>query len=238
MKKAIVIGATSGIGKALAVVLSKEGYGVGITGRRVPLLDELAGTLSGPVIMKPMDVSDPSRAIPLLEELIEEMEGVDLVVISAGTGHVNEDLDWSPEEETLQVNVLGFAAMANVAFRHFQERGEGHLVGITSLAALRGSRVAPAYNASKAFEVNYLEGLRVKAHRLGLPITVTDIMPGFVDTAMAKGEGIFWAAPPEKAARQIYQAIEGRRPHAYITTRWRLFAWLLKILPWFLYRKF
>lgn len=127
--------------------------------------------------------------------------------------------------------------MANVAFQHFLEKGSGHLVGISSIAALRGNRESPAYNASKAFESNYLEGLRQKVRKLRLQITITDIKPGFVKTAMAKGDGIFWAADADKAARQIYNAIRRRKSSAYITRRWRLVAWVMKLLPGFIYER-
>lgn len=75
----------------------------------------------------------------------------------------------------------------------------------------------------------YLEGLRLKALKLHLPITITDIQPGLVDTAMAQGERLIWVAPPEKAAEQIYQAIRRRQRHAYIIRRWRLFAWFFNL---------
>jgi len=237
MKKAIIIGSTSGIGRELAGILSRQGYVVGISGRRRHLLDELQSALPGQLHSRQIDIAKPSEAMPLLEGLIADMGGVDLIVISAGTGHLNRELQWSLERETIDVNVLGFAAMANIAFHHFQQRGSGHLVGITSIAALRGGRDAPAYNATKAFASNYLEGLRQKAARLGLPITVTDIMPGFVDTAMAQSDVLFWVASPDKTARQIYAAIKKRKHHAYITKRWRLFAWVLKIVPGFIYKR-
>ncbi|HLA50420.1 MAG TPA: oxidoreductase, partial [Thermodesulfovibrionia bacterium] len=96
---------------------------------------------------------------------------------------------------------------------------------------------SPAYNASKAFMSNYLEGLRQKTIKLKIPIVVTDIQPGFVNTAMAKGEGLFWVASPEKAAKQIFKAIESKKRHAYITKRWRIIAWLLTISPDWFYNK-
>jgi short-subunit dehydrogenase len=236
-KRAIVIGASSGIGRALALRLAREGYVVGLTARRLPLLLELQAEIGsrGPgsagCPVRQMDVSDTARAMVLLEELIEELGGVDLIVVNAGTGHINPDLAWEPERETLGVNVLGFAAMANVAYRHFVRRGTGHLVGISSIAALRGSGVAPAYNASKAFVSTYLDGLRHKLARLRLPVAITDIQPGFVRTAMAQGPHVFWAASPEKAAEQIWQAIRLRRMRATITRRWRLVAWMMRIVP-------
>ena len=126
------------------------------------------------------------------------------------------------------------AALASAAMRHFEERGRGHLVGLSSLAALRGQGAAPAYNASKAFVSNYLDGLRHRAVHGGLDVTVTDVLPGFVDTPMV-GDQTFWLAPVDKAAEQIYRAIRRRRARVYVTRRWRLVAWLLKVLPDALY---
>jgi short-subunit dehydrogenase len=236
-QRAIIIGATSGIGRALAMVLSREKYIVGICGRRIPLLEELKKNLPSPSYIKPLDLRETVQAMQKLEELITEMGGMDLIVISSGVGTINPDLQWSPEKETIDVNVTGFTAMVNVAIRHFIKTGRGHLVGISSIAALRGSGAAPAYNASKAFESNYLQGLRQKMTKQNLPITITDIQPGFVDTAMAKGDNKFWVASPETAAEQIYHAIRKKKNHAYITRRWRLIAWLFKSLPDFIYNK-
>jgi short-subunit dehydrogenase len=237
MKRAIIIGASSGIGRELAKVFSQAGYVVGLTGRRIELLSDLQQELPTTSFVRQMDVSQPSEAMRLLEELIREMESVDLIVISAGVGFINTELEWDKEKATIDVNVAGFAALANVAVKHFIERSSGHLVGISSIAAVRGSGGAPAYNASKAFASNYLEGLRQKVGKLKLPIVITDVQPGFVDTAMAQGEGLFWVASPEKAARQIFELIKRRRKHGYVTKRWRIIAWLLKILPDYVYNK-
>lgn len=236
--RAIIVGASSGIGLELARVLAGQGYRLGLAARRVGLLEDLARSLPGPAaIVRPLDVTH-AAAMDALTGLINDLGGLDLAVITAGTGHLNPALDWPPEHETLAVNVTGFAAAATVVFRHFEQAGKGHLVGISSIAALRGSRIAPAYNASKAFVSNYLEGLRMRARHAGLPIAVTDIQAGLVDTAMAKGEGLFWVAPPAKAAAQIWEAIRRRAPHAYVTRRWRLVAWALRLLPDFLYQRF
>lgn len=237
MKKAIIIGASSGIGRELAKVLSRDSYAVGLAGRRADLLKSLQDEITGASFIKHIDVSKQDEAIGHLEEFILEMGGLDLIVISSGVGFINPELGWKAEKDTVDVNVSGFAAMAGVAFKHFLKQDYGHIVGISSVAALRGGAEAPAYNASKAFVSNYLGGLRQKAAKAGAAITVTDIKPGFVNTAMAKGEGLFWVASPEKAANQIYRAIEGRRKHAYITRRWRLMAWLLKFMPEWIYNK-
>lgn len=237
MKKAIIIGASSGIGRELAKILSRNKYVVGVMARRVQLLDELGKEVEGTLFVQRIDVADIESAIETLAKFIKEMGGADLIVISAGTGEINDELGWPLENEAIKTNVSGFAALVNVAMHHFMEKGTGHLVGISSIAALRGGRESPAYNASKAFESNYLEGLRQKVRKSGLPITITDIKPGFVNTAMAKGEGIFWAAEPEKAAEQIYHVIKRRKSTAYVTRRWVLIAWLIRLLPGFIYER-
>jgi short-subunit dehydrogenase len=232
--KAIVVGASSGIGAALARVLARNGYAVGLMARRLDLLLQLQQELGTAVSVKQCDVTHTTEAMKQLSSLIDEMRGVNLVVISAGTGFLNPSLEWSLEKETIAVNVDGFTAMVNIAMRHFLQAGKGHLVGISSIAALRGNREAPAYNASKAYMSNYLEGLRMKAAKLRLPIFVTDVQPGFVNTAMAKGDHLFWVASPEKAAAQIFRAIRRKRRRVYVTRRWRLIAWFLKWVPDFL----
>jgi len=236
MKSAIIIGASSGIGRALAVILSTDGYRVGLVARRTDLLTHLGAELPGPCVIKTVDVSQPELAMPLLRELIEELRDVELFIVSAGTGFENEALAWAPERDTIALNVLGFAGMVSVAVAHLETRGSGHLVGISSIAALRGNGGAPAYAASKAFVSNYLQGVRYRFNKLKVPIVVTDVQPGYVDTRMAKGK-LFWVAPPQTAARQIVAAIRRRKHRVYITRRWRLIAWLLQVLPDALYSR-
>ena len=101
-----------------------------------------------------------------------------------------------------------------------------------ALSDLPFSSATTAYSGSKAFDSIYLEGLQFKADRLGVDVCVTDVKPGFVDTPMTEGRSdMFWIAPADKAARQIYDAIRKRRRHVYVTKRWRLMGWLMKILP-------
>ena len=231
MKKAIVVGASSGIGHQLASLLAANGYRVGITGRRDQLLLNLQATNPEQFIVSVFDVTNIATVPLQLKQLTDELGGLDLLVLSSGTGKINPTLDTAIEQEINRLNVTGFTAVANWTFNLFQKQGFGHFAAITSIAGIRGSRQAPAYFASKAFQVNYLEGLRQRAKNTKLPIYVTDIRPGFVDTAMAAGENLFWVAPVEKAALQIYKAIENKRDVVYITKRWRIIAFLFWILP-------
>lgn len=237
MKKAIIIGATSGIGRTLANILSNNDYIIGLVGRRTFLLEEVKLQLKNDSYVKTIDISKTNEAIQLLNQLILDMNGVDLIVVSAGVGYINEDLLYNLEQEIIDVNVSGFTSMADVAINYFIKKGNGHFVGISSIASIRGNGYAPAYNASKAYVSNYIEGLRHKITKIKEPITITEVQPGFVDTDLAKGEGLFWVAKKEKAGEQIYKAIKGRKNHVYITKRWRLIAWILKILPRFIYNK-
>jgi short-subunit dehydrogenase len=235
MPGAIIVGASSGIGRELAKVLADNGYSLGLAARRLTLLCELQKELGNGALVRQMDVADPDKAVSSFNGLIEDMGRVDLVVISAGTGHLNHDLAWDLERETIDVNVSGFTAITTAAMQYFVQSGSGHLVNLSSLAALRGSREAPAYSASKAYGSNYMEGLRQKAKHMHLPVTLTDIQLGYVNTRMAQGEGLFWVASPERAARQIYEAIRAKKKRVYVTKRWRLVAWLLKCMPDILY---
>ncbi|MCX7746535.1 MAG: SDR family NAD(P)-dependent oxidoreductase [Clostridia bacterium] len=237
MKKAIIVGASSGIGRELAKILSANGYILGLAARRTALLQTLQKELPNPSHIKCLDLSAPEEASRKISELIDETGGMDLIIISSGVGYINEDLEWDKEKETIAVNVSGFSAAANAAAQYFMKQGLGHIAGISSVAAIRGGAEGPAYNASKAFQSNYMEGLRIKFKKKKLKIMVTDIKPGFVDTEMAKGEGLFWVAPPKKAAKQIYRAIIKKKNHVYVTKRWLIFAWLLKLLPYSIYSK-
>jgi short-subunit dehydrogenase len=237
MKKAIIIGATSGIGKGLAEILIHNSYKVGITGRRINLLNDLKSKNPDLYIIKNFDVTDTKNIFKNLEELAYELGGLDLLIICSGTGDLNEALDFQTEKQTIDTNISGFTAVAGWTFNFFKNQSSGHLVAITSIGGLRGSSQAPAYNATKAYQINYLEGLRQKARKANLRLFITDIRPGLVDTVMAKGEGLFWVSPVKKATIQIYKAIIKKKKIAYVTKRWQLIAILLKLMPGSIYER-
>lgn len=230
-RTALIVGASSGIGEALARQMATEGWRIVLLARRMDRLQNLADELGHGALAYALDVSQSEAAADLIEYLMRKLDGVDLVVISAGIGEFNRSLEWQIDRDTFAVNILGFAAVAQAAMRHFMERGRGHLVGITSIAALRGNGGTAAYAASKAFESVYLDSLRDTAKKSKKAITITEIQPGFVDTPMMKSNAAFWVASPEKAARQILAAIHRRAKHAYVTRRWGLIALLLRLMP-------
>ena len=235
-KKIVIIGATSGIGRKMAEIYSNNGHQVGISGRRLDLLQEIKQQFPQQLEYECFDVTKPDIKLHL-EALVNKLGGLDILIISAGGGDVSKELSWSLDKLTIDTNVNGFAEIANWGFNYFVQQGYGSLATISSIASLRGNSWAPAYSASKAFQSNYFEGLSVKAKRMKKNISVTCIEPGFVDTKMAKGDKKIWVMPVEKAANRIIEAIEKKKRRSYLSTRWWIVAKLLKFLPFWIYKK-
>lgn len=235
-KKIVIIGATSGIGRSMAEIYIKKGHHVGISGRRLELLQEIKQQFPQQVEYECFDVTK-SYNKSHLEALVNKLGGLDILIISAGGGDVSKELNWQLDKLTIGTNVNGFAEIANWAFNYFLKQGHGQLATISSIAAVRDGSWAPAYNASKAFQSNYFEGLSIKAKRLKKNISVTCIEPGFVDTKMAKGDRKIWVMPVEKAVKRIIKAIEKKKRKSYLSTRWWVVAKLLKFLPYWIYQK-
>jgi short-subunit dehydrogenase len=186
---------------------------------------------------KKMDVQHLSTVESICNELVHQIGGLDLLIISAGIGEANKDLSFEVENNVIKTNIQGFTCVADWGMNYFKKQGHGHLVNMSSIAGIRGNGIAPSYNATKAYQINYLEGLRLNAYRSHSDIHVTDIRPGYVDTDMAKGDGMFWVAPVEKAARQIFYGIKRKKKVVYITNRWRLISYLLKSMPYSILQK-
>lgn len=236
MKKVIIIGATSGIGKGLAERFLREGNTVGITGRREDKLQEICSQNKN-CFYSVYDVTKDTDTVRQLSNLVNRVGGMDILIFCSGIGELNPELDYLLEKPTLLTNVIGFTNVVDWAFHFFQKQEWGHLIVISSVGGMRGEGIAPAYNASKAYQINYTEGLRKKTAKLPYPIYITDVRPGFVDTAMAKGEGLFWITPLDKAVQQIYRAILRRRKVAYVSKRWKYVALLLRMIPASIYCK-
>jgi short-subunit dehydrogenase len=165
MKKAIIIGATSGIGHSLAKLFAAHGYKTGITGRRQHLLQELKNNNPDAFVCKVFDVKHTENTKMILDDLAEELGGLDLLVISSGTGHENPQLDLAPEKDTTETNVDGFMSVAVWAWNYFEKQGYGHIAGITSVAGLRGSRTCSLLTMlPKPFRSVILKGFSKKQH--------------------------------------------------------------------------
>ena len=233
----IIIGATSGIGKALFKKYASDGNCIGIVGRRTHLLNELRQKHPDITVTATADITKQDETIRAIDFLCTELKHIDLAIVCSGTGDINASLDYAVERPTIDTNVTGWTFVIDTLYQIFEQQGHGHLVAITSVGGLRGEPMAPAYSASKAYQINYMEALRKKAFKSGGHIIVTDIRPGLVDTAMAKGDGLFWVMPVDKVASQIISAIHKNKYKAYVTKCWHILAIINKNLPYALYKR-
>jgi short-subunit dehydrogenase len=235
-KKIIIVGASSGIGREIACKYVVNGDKVGVTGRRENLLKELKEKFPEQIFTSCFDVMEKENQ-EKIQQLINDLGGLDLLIYNSGYGDPSKELSWEIENTTIKTNVNGFVEIVSYAFNYFVRQGYGQIAITSSVAAVRGNSWAPAYSASKAFMSNYAEGLNIKAGRLKKDIVVTDIRPGFINTKMAKGNGQFWVVSKNKATEEIIKTVERKKRVAYITKRWWLVAQIMKILPYRFYRR-
>ena len=187
----IIIGATSGIGRALFEKYAADGNRIGIVGRRTHLLDELRQEHPDTTITATADITKQEEIARAIDAFRAELKVIDLAIVCSGTGDINTMLDYTVERPTIDTNVSGWTFVIDTLYHIFEHQGYGHLVAITSAGGLRGEPMSPAYSATKAYQINYMEALRKKAFKSGRLIAVTDIRPGLVDTAMAKAMDCF-----------------------------------------------
>lgn len=228
-KRAIVIGATSGIGLEVAKTLAAEGWQVGIAGRRLERLMEIADATPNIVAYKQIDVTQED-APRLLHELIDQLGGMDLYFHSSGIGWQNTSLDVEKELRTVETNGLGFTRMVTAAFHYLAKKG-GRIACITSIAGTKGLGAAPAYSATKRFQSHYLECLSQQARMRHLPVRITDIRPGFVSTDLIAGSSYPLQLSATAVARHIVCAINQGKDVAIIDWRYRLLVSLWRLIP-------
>jgi short-subunit dehydrogenase len=259
-KKAIIIGASSGMGKEVAKRLSKSGYTVGLCARRLPLLESLQQELSNPSHIKQLDVT-AADAREKLQELIAEMGGIDLIVISTSpyldnriTASQNpvsglpcdplnyhHEQRWLEKSKNLNVCANGFIAMADVAIEHFKHQNSGHLVGISSTSGVRGGSGDPEYAAAKACIMTYMQGIRSYMIQKNINVYVTDIVPGYVaveHSPLGVDPTAYWEITCEQAGEEIMAAIHAKKKVAVVPASLWILVVLRKYMPDFLYNRY
>ena len=231
-KRAIVIGASSGIGREVAKRLMAQGWTVGVAARRVDKLEELHAAAVGQI-----DVTQED-ATTRLQALISRLGGMDLFFYASGIGKQNRELKEDIELATLQTNGLGFTRMIGEAYRYFAQQGSGHIAAITSIAGTKGLGPAPSYSATKAMQNVYLQALEQQANARGLKIRFTDIRPGFVDTALLSGDFHYpMMLKPERVAKEIVDAINHHRHIRVIDWKYRILTAFWRRIPRCLWRR-
>ena len=233
MKRAIVIGASSGIGQEVAKLLISQGWTVGVAARRIERMQGI-----GAVAVEQIDVTT-GEATTALERLINKTGGMDLFFYASGIGKQNRELSEDIELATLETNGVGFTRMIGAAYRYFACHGGGHIAAITSIAGTKGLGPAPAYSATKALQNVYLQALEQQANSRGLNIRFTDIRPGFVDTDLLSGDFRYpLMLRPEKVAEEIVHAIKQRQHIRIIDWKYRLLTAFWRRVPRFAWRRF
>ena len=237
-KNAIIIGASSGMGNALAKRLLAEGYTVGVTARRTDRLQAIQQEYPATALVRYMDVSKPEEAVAVLNQLVADMNGIDLCVI-ASSGYYDQEVtarEWDFKQPLLTVDVLGVSALGRTAINIFEALGSGHLVCFSSVDGYHGLASCPLYSAVKMFLARFLEGERNRCIQNKLPITITELIPGWVSANPEHGgdnptPGAYWVESLDDATETIYKAIIEKAPKAYVTARQEKVVDLLKTIP-------
>jgi decaprenylphospho-beta-D-erythro-pentofuranosid-2-ulose 2-reductase len=239
-QRAIVVGATSGIGLALAQRLVSEGAGVALVGRSGEKLQRATGGINmrekgqGAGVSYGNDVHNTEEIPALFQEIVQDLGGLDLIIYAAGIMPkvAPDDYDTATDREIIDTNLIGAMAWLNEAAARFAQLGSGTIVGISSVAGDRGRRGNPAYCASKAALATYLESLRNRLGSRG--VTVVTVKPGYVATAMTAGEKLPKFLPvikPERAAELILAAAQQKRQVAYVPEIWRPIMAIIRAIP-------
>lgn len=236
MKKVIIMGATSGLGRKLAEYYIAAGWIVGIAGRRKELLQTLQATCPERVHTAAIDIT-AAEASSLLLKLVKECGGMDLYIHSSGIGFNNPLLAPDAELLTAQTNTAGFTRMLTTAFNYFISQGNGHIAAITSIAGTQGLGAAPAYSATKKYQSTYLTALAQQSRIRHCPIRITDIRPGFVRTPLIADSHYPLQMDVDYAARKIYQAIKHQRRIAVIDWRYSLLVACWRLIPRYLWER-
>ena len=230
-KKVIIIGATSGIGREVALIYIAQGWKVGVAGRREAELEALRAAYPEQVSAQVLDVTHED-APEKLQALIEQVGGMDVFLLSSGIGKQNPTLETGLELATAATNVEGFIRMTNAAFHYFEQQGCGHLAVISSIAGTKGLGAAPAYSATKGFQNIYMDALDQLARMKKLNIRFTDIRPGFVATPLLNNQKkypMLMDAPI--VALDIVSAIEKKKRVAIIDWKFRLLVGFWRLIP-------
>lgn len=233
-KRAIIIGATSGIGKAVARTLSAKGWKIGIAGRRQQVLQEIQRGDLNVVATQCIDITKDNAATEL-KNLIGKMGGIDLYFHSSGIGYQNPSLDEDKELRTVETNALGFTRMVITAFKYFEEHLErkGQIAVISSIARTKGLGAAPAYSSTKRFVSHYLDCLTQLANMKGMKnLTITDIRPGFVRTPLLGDGGTYpLQLNVDKVAEEIIKGIEKKKTIITVDWKYRILVFFWNLVP-------
>ena len=243
---AIVVGASSGVGAEIARQLASRGCAVALLGRRAAELQAVAAQIAaagrGRAITRAHDVREHEQVPALLEELIAELGGLDLLVYAAGIMNLPREGEYDAvrDRDEVTVNLLGAMAWTAPVAARFEAKRAGTIVAISSIAGERGRRTFPAYSTSKAGLSTWMEALRNRVSRHG--VNVVTVKPGFMDTRVLdqverKPKGALLTSPERGAELILAAARRGGSPSVFIPWTWWLVAMVLRHMPSRIFRR-
>ena len=235
-RRAIVMGATSGLGREIALELLKRGFIVGVCGRRLELLQEFEAAAPQQLFIRQIDVT-ASDAPERLLGLVEGVGGMDMYIHSSGIGFKNMALDGRIERETVITNALGFTQMVDAAFDWFKERGGGHIAFISSVAGTKGLGAAPSYSATKRYQWIYAQALAQLSSMERYNISFTDIRPGFVATGFLGSSKYPLLLEKHYVAQKIVKAILARKRSVIIDYKYKILCLFWRMIPNWLWER-
>lgn len=240
MKRIVIIGASSGLGRRLALDFARYGFRVGIAARREERLREIKQQYPDRIEYLAIDVT-ADDAVSRFNHLIEMLDGMDCLLFCSGTGFQDEELVDTTIRTTLDVNVVGFARIVAAAYRYFRSTASlssGRIAAITSVAATKGIGIAAAYSSSKRFQQQFLDSLEQLAYTQQVNVRFTDIRPGFVRTDILRADRDYpMLMTVDEAAPLIEKAILKGRRRVTVDSRWALVTALWKAIPACLWKR-
>lgn len=239
MKRIVIMGATSGIGLAVAQKLALKGHRVGVAGRKVNVLRALKKEFPDNVEWEEIDITKP-EAPEKLHKLIDKLGGMDTYFHIAGVYFDNPQLDLDNEVTTIETNAVGFARMTSTAYKYFRDtKRPGHIAAITSVAGTRGMGPLASYSSTKKFGQTYLEALQQLSHLQGLKIKFTDIRPGWIRTPLMDPKKEYpLTMQLSYAGPLIIKALGRCRTAVYVDWRWEFLIRLCQLIPRWLWVRF
>ena len=239
MKKIVIVGASSGLGERIATDFARAGWRVGIAARRVDRLEQIKSLYPSNVAVSELDVTAPD-VVKKFYDLIELIDGMDILLYAAGTGFYDPELQDERLETTLDTNVTGFARIVAAAYKYYKQtanRTAGQIAAITSIAGTKGIGVAAAYSASKKFQQTFINALEQLAYQQQVNVKFTDIRPGFIRTPLLdENKSYPMIMSVDEAAPLIEKAVLLKKRVAVINSKWAIVNGIWRLVPQCIWR--
>lgn len=240
MKRIVIIGASSGLGARIATDFAAAGWRVGIAARRADRLKDIKALYPAQIEYLEIDVT-AQDAVEKFYNLIELIDGMDILLYAAGVGFCDPELDLVKLNDTLQTNVVGYARILAAAYKYYRNTANlhtGQIAAITSIAGTRGIGISAAYSSSKRFQQMFMDSLEQLAYTQRVNVKFTDIRPGFIRTELLDEKRDYpMIMSVDYVCPKIEEAILRRKRRVTIDSRWKVVVGLWRLIPRCLWKR-